>query len=148
MQDWERDEIRSQNDDLRRMLGQVESAFDDELAQMGEVQAKLAKMTVRATSPNNLARVTVTATGMVTDVTIAEDAYRRSTPQKLSQDINAAIKGAMEAAASARAQVVAPMKAIVDGLPDFGDVVPGAPNAGDLRAWMPAQQEPQPPRPG
>jgi len=146
MEQWERDQIRSQNDDLKGMLAQVEGEFDNELAEMGEVNRKLAKMTVRATSPNNLARVTVNATGMVTDITVAEDAYRRSTPQQLSQDINAAIRGAMEAAAKAREQVVAPMKSIVDAMPDFGDVVPGAPNVRDVRAWMSEQQEPRPPR--
>jgi DNA-binding protein YbaB len=146
MEQWERDQIRSQNDDLKGMLAQVEGEFDNELAEMGEVNRKLAKMTVRATSPNNLARVTVNATGMVTDITVAEDAYRRSTPQQLSQDINAAIRGAMEAAAKAREQVVAPMKSIVDAMPDFGDVVPGAPNVRDVRAWMSERQEPRPPR--
>lgn len=148
MRDWERDEIRSANDGLKAAMEQVQAGFDRELGEAGEVYRRLRAMTIKATSPNNLARVTVNSSGVVTEIVIADDAYRRSTPQQLTEDLNAAIRGAAQAAAQARAQVVAPIQSIVDAMPDVSEFVPGAPSLRDLRAQLsgavdPAEQSQQ-----
>ncbi|MEG8182101.1 YbaB/EbfC family nucleoid-associated protein [Nocardia terpenica] len=140
MERWERDEIRSANAHLRSELDAIESDFDRELGQLGEVYRKLAAMKVHATSPHDLARVTVNSSGVVVEISIAEDAYKRSTPRQLSEDLNTAIRGAVQAAGQAREKVLGPVKSIVDGMADLGDIVPGAPSLRELE-----QQLSQPP---
>jgi DNA-binding protein YbaB len=141
MDQQERHEIRSANDHLKDVLAEVQGEFDQEMAEFGEVNRKLSEMKVHATSPNNLARVTVDSTGVVVNVEIAEDAYRRSTPKQLSQDLNATIRGAVEAVSEARAQITAPLKALVDKMPDLDEVVPGAPSLRDVRAQLAEQPD-------
>ncbi len=149
MSDWERDQIRSANAGLRAALDEIQSGFDSEIGQLDDIHEKLAAMTIRATSPNNLARVTVNANGMVTQVTIAEDAYRRSTPRQLTDDVNTAIKGGIEAASAARQKLLAPIQTIVDGMADLSDIIPGAPSLRDLQARLseipapPSEQQPR-----
>lgn len=145
MDEWERDQIRSANARLRSELDAIQADFDREMGQVGEVQRKLAAMRVHATSPNDLARVTVDSSGAVTEITIADDAFRRSTPRTLTEDINAAIRGGAEAAARAREQVLAPLTAIVETMPDLGEIISGAPNLRDLRAQL-SEQSGEPPR--
>ncbi|WP_162958501.1 YbaB/EbfC family nucleoid-associated protein [Nocardia yunnanensis] len=133
MEQWERDEIRSANDSLKSALASVQAEFDRELAEIGEIHAKLAALKVHATTPSGLARITVNASGMVTEISIADDAFRRCTPKQLTAELNTTIRGGVEAAAQARAQVTQPVRAIVDGMADLSDIVPGAPNLKELR---------------
>ncbi|MFQ6397080.1 YbaB/EbfC family nucleoid-associated protein [Nocardia sp. KC 131] len=143
MEPSDRDQIRSANAELRSALDAINHEFDREIDELGEIQRKLAAMKVHATTPNNLARVTVNASGVVTEITIADDAYRRSTPQQLTQDLNAAIRGAVEAAATARAEVLSPIKSVVDGIADLTEMVPGAPSLRELQATL-ARTSPRP----
>ncbi|MEV4237986.1 YbaB/EbfC family nucleoid-associated protein [Nocardia sp. NPDC049737] len=133
---WEQEQIRSANAGLRSALDAIQNDFDREIDELGEIQRKLAAMKIHATTPKNLARVTVNSSGMVTEITIADDAYRRSTPQQLTEDLNAAIRGAVEAAAAAREKVLAPFKSIVDGMADLNEIIPGAPSLRDLQAVL------------
>ncbi|MFG3618896.1 YbaB/EbfC family nucleoid-associated protein [Nocardia sp. NPDC047654] len=148
MSQWEREEIRSANVGLHSALDAIQDEFNREIEQLGEIHAKLAAMKVHATSPNNLARVTMNSSGVVTEITIADDAFRRSTPRQLSEDLNAAIRGGVEAADEARAQVLAPIKTAVDGMADLSEILPGMPNLRDLQARLsqgataPGQQTP------
>jgi DNA-binding protein YbaB len=141
VQDWERDEIRSANADLKASMEQIQADLDREMAEAGDVYRKLGAMTIRATSPNNLARVTVNSSGVVTEVVVAEDAYQRSTPRQLTSDLNSAIHGAVQAAAKARAQVVEPIQSIVDSLPDLSELSPGTPSLRHLQAQLSQGQE-------
>ncbi|MBV7706484.1 YbaB/EbfC family nucleoid-associated protein [Nocardia nova] len=140
--DWE--QIRSANAGLRSRVDEFQSEFDSEIGKLEDLHAKLAAMKVHATSPNRLARVTVNAAGRVTEVTVAEDAYRRSTPRQLTEDINAAIRGGVEAASAARDKLLAPIKNIVDGMADLSDIVPGAPSLRDLQARLSDTADPPP----
>ncbi|WP_405164539.1 YbaB/EbfC family nucleoid-associated protein [Nocardia sp. NBC_01499] len=133
MEQWEREQIRSANADLRSALDAIQDDFDREMAELGGVQRKLAAMKVHATTPNNLARVTVNSSGVVTEISIADDAYRRSTPRQLTDELNTAIRGAVEAAAEARQKVLGPITSIVDGMPDLNEIIPGAPSLRDLQ---------------
>ncbi|MFQ6329644.1 YbaB/EbfC family nucleoid-associated protein [Nocardia sp. CWNU-33] len=132
----QRDQIRSANAGLRSALDAIQNEFDREIDELGEIQHKLAAMKVHATTPNNLARVTVNASGVVTEIAIADDAYRRSTPQQLTRDLNTAIRGAVEAAATARAAVLAPITSVIDGMADLNEMVPGATSLRDLQAML------------
>jgi DNA-binding protein YbaB len=148
MSQWEREEIRSANAGLHSALDAIQDEFNREVEQLGEIHAKLAAMKVHATSPNSLAQVTVNSSGVVTEITIADDAFRRSTPRQLSEDLNAAIRGGVEAAAEARAQVLAPIRTAVDGMADLSEILPGMPNLRDLQerlsqgVTVPGQQTP------
>ncbi|UFS94253.1 YbaB/EbfC family nucleoid-associated protein [Nocardia huaxiensis] len=133
MEQWERDQIREANAHLRLALDGIQADFDREMAELADVQRKLAMMKVHATTPNNLARVTVNASGQVTEVTLADDAFLCSTPKQLAAELNAAIHGAVEAAGSARDQLLEPITMIVNGMPDLDQLVPGAPSLRELR---------------
>ncbi|MFF0494602.1 YbaB/EbfC family nucleoid-associated protein [Nocardia sp. NPDC004068] len=128
MEDWEREQIRSANAGLRRVLDSIHEQYDREVDELDEIHRKLGAMKVHATSPNGLARVTVNASGQVIEITIADDAYKRSTPKQLSQEINAAIHGAVTAAGQAQEEVLAPIKSLLDGAADLNELVPGAPS--------------------
>ncbi|WP_433657918.1 YbaB/EbfC family nucleoid-associated protein [Nocardia sp. CA-128927] len=144
MEQWEREQIRSSNADLRSTLDVIQDDFDREIEELGAVQRKLAAMKVHATTPTSLARVTVNASGVVTEITIADDAYRRSTPRQLTEELNTAIRGAVEAATEARQKVLAPITSIVDGMPDLNEIIPGAPSLRGLQAKLSQlPQEPQ-----
>jgi DNA-binding protein YbaB len=147
MEQRERDAIRSANNELRSSLETIQEQFEAEMSQAGDVYRKLAAIKVRATSPNELAKVTVNSAGMVLDIQIADDAYHRSTPKLLADDLNAAIRGAVDAANQARAKVVEPMQAIVDGMADLSDIVPGAPSLRQLRDQL-SQPSMPPENPG
>ncbi|NKY50528.1 YbaB/EbfC family nucleoid-associated protein [Nocardia vermiculata] len=133
MNEWERDQIRSANDGLRATLDSIQGDFERELGELDEVQRKLAALQVRATSPNNLAIVTVNGSGMVTEIKVADDAFRRSTPQKLTTDINEAIRGGVDAATQARAKILEPLQTVADGMADLDEVLPGMPSMRELR---------------
>ena len=142
MDKWERDQIRSANDGLRAMLDSIEGDFERELGELDEVQRKLAALKVRATTPNNLGKVTVNGSGMVTEITIADDAFRRSTPRQLSEDLNAAIRGGMDAAMQARARILEPLESMVDRMADLDEIMPGMPSMRELRGRFAEYQEP------
>ncbi|MFG3519427.1 YbaB/EbfC family nucleoid-associated protein [Nocardia nova] len=133
MDGWEREQIRSANDGLRSTLNSMQGDFEREIGELEEIQGKLAALRVRATTPNDLARVTVDGSGIVTDITIAEDAFRRSTPRQLTEDLNAAIRGGVEAAARARAKILEPVQSVIDGMADLDEVMPGMPSMRELR---------------
>ncbi|MFI5780499.1 YbaB/EbfC family nucleoid-associated protein [Nocardia sp. NPDC051570] len=128
MENRERDEIRSANAGLHSALDALHTAYEQELEQLSAISQKLAEMKVRATSPTNLARVTVNSTGLVLEVSIAEDAYRRSTPTQLTEELNTTIRGAVEAAAKARKELLAPVQSVADGIADLSETIPGAPS--------------------
>ncbi|NKY86481.1 YbaB/EbfC family nucleoid-associated protein [Nocardia veterana] len=133
MDDWEREKIRAANDGLRATLDAIHSEFDRELGELEGIQSKLAALTVRATSPNDLAQVTVNGSGTVTEVKIADDAFRRSTPRQLTEDINAAIRGGVEAVTQARAKILEPVQSVIDGMAGLDEVLPGMPSMRELR---------------
>ncbi|MFE3192741.1 YbaB/EbfC family nucleoid-associated protein [Nocardia sp. NPDC059240] len=133
MEQWERDEIRSANASLKSALESAQADFDREMAEIGDIHAKLAALKVHATTPSGLARITVNASGMVTEISIADDAFGRCTPKQLTAELNTTIRGGVEAASQARAQVMQPVQAIVDGMADLSEIIPGAPNLRELR---------------
>ncbi len=133
MNEWEREQIRSANDGLRATLDSIQGDFERELGELDEVQRKLSALTVRATSPNNLAQVTVNASGMVTEIKVADDAFRRSTPKQLTIDINEAIRGGVDAVAQARAKILEPVQVVADGMAGLDEIMPGMPSMRELR---------------
>lgn len=133
MDKWEREQIRSANDGLRATLGSLQGDFERELGELDEVQRKLAALKVRATSPNDLAKVTVDGSGSVTEVEVSDDAFRRSTPKQLSDDINEAIHGGVDAAMEARGKILEPMQAVSDSMADLDEIMPGMPSMRELR---------------
>lgn len=133
MNQWEREQIRSANDGLRSTLNSMQNDFEREVGELGELQHKLAALKVRATTPSNLARVTVNGSGMVTEIEIADDAYRRSTPRQLTEELNAAIRGGVEAVTHARAKLLEPIQSVIDGMANLDEVMPGMPSMRELR---------------
>ncbi len=139
---WDREQIRSANDGLRATLDSIEGDFERELGELGEVQRKLAALQVRATTPNNLGKVTVNGAGAVTEITIADDAFRRTTPRQLSEDLNAAIRGGVDAAMQARAKILEPLESVVDRMADLDEIMPGMPSMRELRERFSESQPP------
>ncbi|WP_036498380.1 YbaB/EbfC family nucleoid-associated protein [Nocardia aobensis] len=133
MDKWEREQIRAANDGLRSTLDSIQSDFDREIGELAELQHKLAALKVRATTPSDLARVTINGSGMVTEIEIVDDAYRRSTPRQLTEELNAAIRAGVEAVTQARAKLLEPVQSVIDGMADLDEVMPGMPSMRELR---------------
>lgn len=133
MDKWEREQIRAANDGLRSTLDSIQSDFDREIGELAELQHKLAALKVRATTPSDLARVTINGSGMVTEIEIVDDAYRRSTPRQLTEELNAAIRAGVDAVTQARAKLLEPVRSVIDGMADLDEVMPGMPSMRELR---------------
>ncbi|WP_063063905.1 YbaB/EbfC family nucleoid-associated protein [Nocardia violaceofusca] len=133
MDKWEREQIRAANDGLRSTLDSIQSDFDREIGELAELQHKLAALKVRATTPSDLARVTINGSGMVTEIDIVDDAYRRSTPRQLTEELNAAIRAGVDAVTQARAKLLEPVRSVIDGMADLDEVMPGMPSMRELR---------------
>lgn len=131
----------ARNAAMREQVGALLDGLTRQTAALRAAQARAARLTGRASSPDGLVTVTVNAAGVVTDVGFAASAFTRSTPEKLARSVAAA---AQQAAAEARRQVEALMAPVQGDLPDLPDVFPGAPPLKDLLPTPPAR-DPRPP---
>ncbi|MBO0853549.1 MAG: YbaB/EbfC family nucleoid-associated protein [Nocardia sp.] len=133
MQEWEREQIRSANDGLRQTLDSVRTDFEREIGELEDIQAAVSALRIRATTPSGLAKVTIDGSGQVVEIEVFDDAFGRCTPKKLTQEINAALRGGVEAAAQQRAKIMAPVRSVLDGMADLDEVLPGMPSMRELR---------------
>ncbi|MBL1072866.1 YbaB/EbfC family nucleoid-associated protein [Nocardia sp. 2] len=134
MEQWERDQVQEANAHLRTVVDGLQADFDRGVAELADINRDLAALKVHATTPSDLARVTVNSDGQVVEVTITDDAFARCTPKQLAAELGSAIHGAMEAVATVRQRMLAPLTSIVEGMPDLDEMMPGAPSLRLLRA--------------
>jgi DNA-binding protein YbaB len=125
---------------LRANVDGLLAQFEERTAQLHAAQRAAAALTATRTSPDRLVRVTVDATGMLTDLHIAATAYEHTRPDTLARTIAEVIR---QATGQVRTQAADLMRPLTEGLPDLSDLVPGAPSRADALPGIPAD----PPRP-
>lgn len=146
MELWDRDELRSFNDGLRRELAAALETVQQQQQNVAVAYERLANERIRATSRDGLIEVTVNSAGIVTATTVASDAFGKTTPEKLGRSITEAAQRAARQADEAKKAALAPLQATAEELPDLPDLFPGAPSLRDLRdRLLPKEETPAPP---
>ncbi|MEV0032772.1 YbaB/EbfC family nucleoid-associated protein [Nocardia sp. NPDC050793] len=121
------------DDRLRREAERALTAFERQQAALPDVVAQLAALRSQASSVDGLVTVTVNAAGIVVDVQLAADAFRRSSPAKLGRSIAEAAARSAHLAQQQSAAVTEPLLAATSDLPDVSELIPGAESLRDLR---------------
>ncbi|ATL65164.1 YbaB/EbfC family nucleoid-associated protein [Nocardia terpenica] len=138
----EPDALRAGNEALRDQVDSLLETFEEQRRQLAEVHQRLAATTVEAWSSDNLVRVVSNIAGVPLEVHLVPEAFKRSTPEKLGRSITEAVEAAARSAAVQSQQAFAPIQELAGAIPDFSDIVPGAPSIKDLIGT----RRPEPPR--
>ena len=127
MDRWEREGLRSANNGMRNQVDHILNQLDEQRALLSEVQEKLDAARCTAKSADGLVEVTTDSGGVVTDVQFTTEAVR-STPQQLGRSVTEAAREAARLAREQTREIMAPVTAAADAMPDLSDLVPGAPS--------------------
>lgn len=125
---------------LRQQLARLEKSKQDtaaRFARIGDMQAGIAAVEARATSPDRVVTVVAGPGGTITSVTFSEDAQRYS-PTQLSQATMTALRQAVAESGRRQAEVLR------DHLGDAYDLTDRVREAREAGYAEPAQTEPQP----
>lgn len=128
----EREEKRARNDRMRAEMDGLLESFEQQRAQLGELQARLAATTVSVWSADNMVRIDSNVAGIPVDVHIDAGAFKRTTPDKLARSVLEAVHAAARQAGDATQQAMAPLEAEVGAMPDLSELIPGAPSIRDM----------------
>lgn len=132
MDRWEREGLRSANFGMRNQVEQILDALAEQRERRADVQRQLDAARSTATSADGLVEVTVDSTGVLIDVRFAADA-QRSTPAQLGRSVTEAGREAARRVRERTEQILAPVVAAADAMPDLPDLVPGAPSLREPR---------------
>lgn len=119
---------------MRAKVDDLLTQFDERTAQLRAAQQAAAALTANLTSEDRLVRVTIDATGMLTELTIDPDAFDRTTPDALARTISGLVR---RGTAQVRQQAADLMRPLTEGLPDLSDLSPGAPSLADMLPKIP-----------
>lgn len=126
------DELRSANDEMKRLLHAVLDGLDQQAANLTGVCERLAASRSSGRSADRLVEVIVDSYGIVVEVRLADDAYRTASPERLARSITEAARAAAVSAQRTRAEITASVTEISGGLPDLPDLFPGAPSLREI----------------
>ncbi|MGY4098713.1 YbaB/EbfC family nucleoid-associated protein [Nocardia sp. R16R-3T] len=127
MDRWEREGLRSANFGIRNQVDHILDALAEQRAQLAEVRRQLDAARYSATSPDGLVEVTVDTAGILADVRFTAAAMR-STTEQLGRSVTEAGRAAARRAQEQTRQMLAPVAAAADAIPDLPDLIPGAPS--------------------
>ncbi|GAA2663787.1 MULTISPECIES: YbaB/EbfC family nucleoid-associated protein [Actinosynnema] len=149
MPDWDdNDALAARNAQLRDTLDSVMREVRQRTEALKDVQAAVAALSGRASSPDGSVTAVVDSTGVLDRLELGPRAFERSTPEQLARTITAVVR---QAAGSVRDQVSGAMAPLAeDGEPriDLPDILPGAPSLRDMLRVEPRDETPPPPPPG
>lgn len=117
--------------DTRALRSRVDSMLDALTRQNEHLCAlpeRLAAITALVRSDDDLVGVVVDGTGVPVRVEVAPDAFRRMTPDQLGDAVTTSAQRAATQAREIARELVAPVLAVADEMPDLADLVPGAPS--------------------
>ncbi|WP_329411851.1 YbaB/EbfC family nucleoid-associated protein [Nocardia vinacea] len=132
MDRWEREGLRSANFGVRNQVDHILDALAEQRAQLAEIQQQLDAARYTATSADGLVEVTVDNSGVLTDVRFTANAMR-GTAEQLGRSVTEAGRAAAERAHEQTKQLLAPIAAAADAMPDLPDLVPDAPSLREPR---------------
>ncbi|MFC6013772.1 YbaB/EbfC family DNA-binding protein [Nocardia lasii] len=130
---------RASNAALRAQIDALLDTFDAEKSALLDAGDRATAL-VGVWSADGLVRASGTVVG-VSEVHIAEDAFKRTTPEALGRSVTEALTELTRRTAEAQHQALAPLSA---SMPDLPDLIPGAPSMKDLIAQV---SPPPPPLP-
>lgn len=121
-------------DTLRTRVDAMLDALTRQNEHLTALPERLAAITARVCSDDDLVGVLVDGTGVPVRVDVQPDAYRRLTPAELGEAVTAAAQRAAAQAREIARELVTPVLAVADHMPELAEFVPGAPR---LRADPP-----------
>ncbi|WP_227984233.1 YbaB/EbfC family nucleoid-associated protein [Nocardia spumae] len=152
MADAEQEAARARNEALRLQVDSLLETFEQQRRELAEVQRQLAETTAEAWSSDGLVRVVANVAGVVLEVHLIPEAFKRSTPDKLGKSMAEAAQAAARQAAELSQRAFAPIQDVAGDVPDLSDIVPGAPSLKDLMSTLlpdpaapGADERPEPP---
>ncbi|WP_067670609.1 YbaB/EbfC family nucleoid-associated protein [Nocardia miyunensis] len=130
MDRWEQQGLRSANSGIRNQVEHILDAYEEQRAQLSEVQTRLAAARSTAKSADGLVEVTVDTAGVLTEVRFAPEAMR-SNPDTLGRSVTEAGREAARRAHEQAQTILAPIAEAAAAMPELADLVPGAPSLRD-----------------
>ncbi|MGY0503212.1 YbaB/EbfC family nucleoid-associated protein [Nocardia sp. FBN12] len=127
------------NDALRAQIDSMLDTFNTEKAALLDAQSHATEL-VSVWSADGLVRVSGTIAG-VSEVHIAADAFKKTTPESLGSSVTEAISELTRQTSQIQQQA---LSSLTGSMPDLSDLVPGAPSMKDLIAQL---TPPPPPLP-
>ncbi|MEU7630363.1 YbaB/EbfC family nucleoid-associated protein [Nocardia sp. NPDC049220] len=127
MDHWEREELHSATFGMRKQVDQMLDVLAEQRARLDEIQQQLVTAQYTASSSDGLVEVTVDSAGVPTEVRFTKGALRNTVDQLGRSTTEAAREAARRAQEQVR-QLVTPIAAAADVLPDLPDLMPGAPS--------------------
>ncbi|WP_330257101.1 YbaB/EbfC family nucleoid-associated protein [Nocardia sp. NBC_00565] len=131
MESWELDGLRSANYGMRNQVDHIMDALAEQRTQIAAVQEQLTTVRATATSSDGLVEVTVDSGGVLTEVKFGPKALQAK-PEDLGRSVTEAGQAAARLAQQRNAEIIAPIAAATDAMPDLPDLVPGAPSLREL----------------
>jgi DNA-binding protein YbaB len=119
---------------MREKVDDLLTQFDKRTAQLREARQAAAALTANLTSQDQLVRVSVDATGMLTELKIDPATFDRTTPDALARTIGDLVR---RGTTQVRQQTADLMRPLTEGLPDLSDLSPGAPSLADMLPKIP-----------
>ncbi|MEU0503421.1 YbaB/EbfC family nucleoid-associated protein [Nocardia sp. NPDC005998] len=132
MDRWEREGLRSANFGMRNQVEQILEALAEQREHRADVRRRIDAARGTATSADGLVQVTVDSAGVLIDVRFTADA-QRSTPAQLGRSVTEAGREAARRVREQTRQILAPVVAAADAMPDLSDLVSGAPSLRERR---------------
>lgn len=126
----------TREDFLRARLSEMLDAYDTQCAHVMEVHQALSLARCTVTSSDGLVTLTVNSAGIPVDVRVAQEAFRKSNPQRLGQTFLQVARAAAAAAYKEAERISAPLTEVAGTVPDLPDLVPGAPSLLGLRTLL------------
>lgn len=128
------DPTRASTTALRARIESMLESYERESTALVAAQQRAVEP-VTVWSADNLVRVTASVAGVV-EVHLEPEAFKRSTPATLGATVTATLQEASRQATARQTEVLAPLTALADALPDLPDLIPGAPATKDLAARL------------
>lgn len=137
----ERARLDARSAELREKVDELLGDFTARTEALRQAQQAAAAVTATLTSKDGLVRVSVDATGLVTELHIAATAFDHTRPDTLSRTISDLLR---QATIQVRRQTAELMRPIREGLPDLSAISDDAPKLDDMLPKIPQYPAPEP----
>ncbi|MFF2554732.1 YbaB/EbfC family nucleoid-associated protein [Nocardia sp. NPDC058058] len=127
------EDLTATNSELKRLVNSLLDGLDAQSADIPDICERLSKSQCSGYSEDKLVEITVDAYGVVIDTKLAAQALQSRSREHLAQSITQAARAAAAAAEQQRTEIISPLTATVEGLPDLSDLFPGAPSLREIR---------------
>ncbi|RDI45336.1 YbaB/EbfC family nucleoid-associated protein [Nocardia mexicana] len=135
MDRWTRDGLRSANSGLRNQVENLTDAYLQAQPELTEAFRRMEALRSQADSSDHSVQATVDSDGVLTDLSLATSALRK-TKDELARIIVEATQEAVRRARAERDALAASIATDLDDLPDLTDILGDASPLRDIRAHV------------